>query len=246
MNRLPVLLLVGSWLPVAYAAGLYLSLFEKSGISLLLTIVLMAAIVVDRFIPKVILPVFLANAAVAGVYYLLSGQLTVFTEMAAGNLLAMPALLLYAMSEEKDMGISLVLYFLAYSAALVLASTVVLGARDPRSLLQTLATLMLALDIRSIGSYISRDASTIMPNVALLDQTLFTLLTLTGGLALLGYLLTKGSRESMSESHATTSVFLSCAAARRPAARPAAPTPAVTRKSRRLTRAPMCVPPLSP
>ena len=49
----------------------------------------------------------------------------------------------------------------------------------------------------------------------------------------------------MSESHATTSVFLSCAAARRPAASPATPTPVVTRKSRRLTRAPMCVPPKS-
>src|SRR6478752_1440414 len=47
----------------------------------------------------------------------------------------------------------------------------------------------------------------------------------------------------MSESHATTSVFLSCAVARLPAASAAAPTPAVTRKSRRLTRAPMCVPP---
>src|SRR5690242_1552711 len=44
----------------------------------------------------------------------------------------------------------------------------------------------------------------------------------------------------MSESHATTSVFLSCAAARRPAASAAAPTPAVTRKSRRLTPDPMC------
>src|SRR6266478_6776232 len=42
----------------------------------------------------------------------------------------------------------------------------------------------------------------------------------------------------MSESHATTSVFLSCAAARRPAASPAAPIPAVTRKSRRFMSAP--------
>src|SRR5260370_707687 len=41
----------------------------------------------------------------------------------------------------------------------------------------------------------------------------------------------------MSESHATTSVFLSCAAARRPAASPAAPIPAVTRKSRRFMSA---------
>src|SRR5262245_26939129 len=43
----------------------------------------------------------------------------------------------------------------------------------------------------------------------------------------------------MSESHATTSVFLSCAAARLPAVSAAAPTPALTRKSRRLTRAPI-------
>ena len=49
----------------------------------------------------------------------------------------------------------------------------------------------------------------------------------------------------MSVSQATTSVRLSCASARLSAAKPAAPTPAVTRKSRRLTRVPMCASPQS-
>jgi hypothetical protein len=191
---IPRIVLAFSWLPIAYTTSFYLLNFESGRISILITLILLGGMVIDKILPRTLIFALLPFILGTSIYYVLTFNVAGFTDLAVGNLLALPALMIYAMFDEREAGMTVTLYFLAYVSSLFLASTVSLGATDPQSLLRTLATLLLVIDLRSLGSFVAKDVP--VRDLQLLNHDIFSILTLIGGVALMGYLLLQPTKSS--------------------------------------------------
>jgi len=175
-----------------YATSFYLVNFEGGRASILVTLILFGGILIDKILPRTLVFTVLPFLVGAAVYYVLTFNMVAFTDLAVGNLLALPALLLYVMYDEREAGTAVTLYLLAYVSSLFLASTVSLGGRDPQSLLRTLTTLLLVIDLKSLGSFVAKDIP--VRDLQFMSHDIYTILTLIGGVSLLAYLLQQPGR----------------------------------------------------
>lgn len=191
MNRLRVLSFILSANPVFYSMLIYLVNYQYNRLSFFFAILILFYTITAFKHPRLGYGILVIPPILSTIMLIITGDASILFELAVGNLLALPAIFLYSFYEERDVGISLTFYFLAYLLALLLATISVSGAKEPLQFVESIARLLLAIDIGIFGSFVRSGVN--LPTISYLRDLPMVIATLTASIGIILNLVKKPS-----------------------------------------------------